>query len=53
MLRYFAAAFFSSLMVKSLFVTAALVAQLAERSLGKTEVSGSIPDKGSQHFLII
>lgn len=25
----------------------AFVAQLAERSLGKTEVSGSIPDKGS------
>ena len=26
----------------------AFVAQLVERSLGKTEVSGSIPDKGSQ-----
>lgn len=26
----------------------AFVAQLVERSLGKTEVSGSIPDKGSR-----
>ena len=26
----------------------AFVAQLVERSLGKTEVSGSIPDKGSE-----
>ncbi len=29
------------------FVYFAFVAQLVERSLGKTEVSGPIPDKGS------
>ena len=38
-------------MISYLLVKHAVVAQLVERRLGKTEVSGSIPDNGSRRSL--
>jgi hypothetical protein len=49
--RWSRAVFFSFFQYNSealIELVKAFVAQLVERSLGKTEVSGSIPDKGSQ-----